>query len=54
MRKTVLSLAFVAAACSASLLRAPRIRTSVWLNADPDGLGDLSGRVVLVEFWTYG
>lgn len=56
MRRTLWSLAvaLVAAGCAAAAPRAPRIRTPVWLNAGPDGPGDLRGRVVLVEFWTYG
>jgi hypothetical protein len=34
---------------------APEFFTDVWLNTDrPLALGDLRGRVVLVEFWTFG
>ena len=33
---------------------APRISGSEWINSAPLGMNELSGRVVLVEFWTYG
>ena len=34
---------------------APEIDTQVWLNTDmPLRLADLRGKVVLIEFWTYG
>jgi hypothetical protein len=34
---------------------APPIENDVWLNADaPLTLADLRGKVVLVEFWTFG
>jgi len=33
---------------------APEITGSPWLNAEPLSLAGLRGRVVLVEFWTYG
>jgi len=33
---------------------APKIEGSEWINSRPLGMDDLSGRVVLVEFWTYG
>ncbi len=49
-----LAVALVAGACAATPARAPRIRPPVWLNTGPDGPGQLDGRVVLVEFWTYG
>ena len=32
----------------------PELTNEVWLNADPTKLADLHGKVVLVEFWTYG
>jgi thiol-disulfide isomerase/thioredoxin len=33
---------------------APEITAETWLNAPPQRLADLHGRVVLVEFWTFG
>jgi hypothetical protein len=33
---------------------APELTGSNWLNSKPLSLGDLKGRVVLLEFWTYG
>lgn len=34
---------------------APEIRNEVWVNADaPVTLADSRGKVVLVEFWTFG
>jgi len=33
---------------------APDIAGAPWINSKPLTTGDLSGRVVLVEFWTYG
>ena len=33
---------------------APEIAGGPWLNSKPLRLNDLQGRVVLVEFWTYG
>lgn len=33
---------------------APEIRSSVWINGEPISLAALRGKVVLVEFWTYG
>jgi thiol-disulfide isomerase/thioredoxin len=35
-------------------MRAPDIASSTWLNSDPIHLSDLKGRVVMVEFWTFG
>jgi len=34
--------------------RAPEIQSAVWVNGEPTSLASLHGRVVLVEFWTYG
>jgi hypothetical protein len=33
---------------------APEITGGPWLNSEPLSLASLRGRVVLVEFWTYG
>ncbi|HXV80018.1 MAG TPA: redoxin domain-containing protein [Candidatus Binatia bacterium] len=33
---------------------APEISGQSWLNSRPLGLGELKGKVVLLEFWTYG
>lgn len=33
---------------------APEFEALTWINADPMTLADLRGRVVLVEFWSYG
>ena len=33
---------------------APEITTTTWLNSGPKSLADLRGKVVLVEFWTFG
>lgn len=34
--------------------RAPEIGGQAWINSSPLSLEGLRGRVVLVEFWTYG
>ncbi|MEX2223834.1 MAG: hypothetical protein WEG40_18750 [Candidatus Rokuibacteriota bacterium] len=33
---------------------APEITGGPWINSEPLSLASLRGRVVLVEFWTYG
>jgi thiol-disulfide isomerase/thioredoxin len=33
---------------------APEITGQVWMNSEPLRLADLKGKVVLVEFWTFG
>jgi hypothetical protein len=33
---------------------APEINGKPWINSQPLTLTDLRGKVVLVEFWTYG
>jgi hypothetical protein len=51
----------VLGAAGAGLLRAPdgapaapEVESPVWINSAPLRLADLRGKVVLVEFWTYG
>ena len=33
---------------------APKIDGTEWINSPPLKMNDLTGHVVLVEFWTYG
>ncbi|TMA87822.1 MAG: hypothetical protein E6J74_28840 [Deltaproteobacteria bacterium] len=33
---------------------APDVAGENWINSKPLAMADLKGRVVLVEFWTYG
>jgi hypothetical protein len=33
---------------------APELANEVWLNSDPLRLADLRGKVIMVEFWTFG
>lgn len=39
---------------SASAPAAPELATGNWINSEPLKLKDLRGRVVLIEFWTFG
>jgi hypothetical protein len=39
---------------SAPQARAPEIRSARWLNTAPIAPASLRGKVVAVEFWTYG
>jgi hypothetical protein len=59
---TVVAVAALALAPAAGLAQrgirvgqpAPEIAGGPWINSAPLTLGGLRGRVVLVEFWTYG
>ncbi len=35
-------------------MKAPEVTSPAWFNAEPQSLSDLRGKVVLVEFWTFG
>ena len=35
-------------------MKAPDITSKTWLNREPIHPGDLKGKVVVVEFWTFG
>ena len=37
-----------------SAAAAPELATGEWINSEPLKLNDLHGRVVLIEFWTFG
>ena len=54
----VLALALAVAAVSAAPLTigqpAPEIAGAPWINSPPLTLAALRGRVVLIDFWTYG
>ncbi len=57
----VLVLSLLGAAEGAGLLRpaetapaAPEVQSRAWINSAPLRQADLQGKVVLVEFWTYG
>jgi hypothetical protein len=47
-----LAVALAGCGCGATPARAPEIRAEAWLNGAPPE--DLHGKVVLVEFWTFG
>jgi hypothetical protein len=58
-RAAVLTLAVLAMLAPAAAqprpgVAAPELSGGPWINSRPLALGDLRGRVVLVEFWTYG
>ena len=46
----------VAGNAGASLVgkQAPEFTNDTWINSEPLRLKDLRGKVVLIEFWTYG
>ncbi len=51
-----ISLAVASPAVEARLIgrQAPEISNEVWINSPPLRIADLRGKVVLLEFWTYG
>ncbi len=53
---SVLALAHVSAAQSGARLGrpAPEITGGPWINSEPLSMEKLRGRVVFVEFWTFG
>ncbi len=52
----IIALAVALPAVEARLVgkTAPEISNEVWINSTPLRLADLRGKVVLIEFWTYG
>ena len=62
LKRIVLGAGIVLAAFSGTWLvadatvgmKAPDITNTVWLNSAPLHVADLKGKVVLVEFWTFG
>jgi hypothetical protein len=52
---TILGILFLPSV-EASLIdqRAPELSNTVWINSAPLRLVDLRGKVILLEFWTYG
>jgi len=56
MMGTILTVPFLAwAVVNAGVgMKAPDIASQTWLNSDPIHLSDLKGKVVMVEFWTFG
>jgi thiol-disulfide isomerase/thioredoxin len=53
---TILIVVFIAwAVVNAAVgMKAPDIASQTWLNSTPLHLADLKGKVVMVEFWTFG
>ncbi len=51
---TVIALAAVAAAEIPIGRAAPELAAGAWINSEPRTLQQLRGRVVLLDFWTYG
>ena len=56
MMATILTVFFLAwAVVNAGVgMNAADIASETWLNSDPIHLSDLKGKVVMVEFWTFG
>lgn len=48
------SLMFPTYQSHAKVNQAPEIVSPTWLNSEPLTLGELHGKVVMVEFWTFG
>ncbi len=52
------TVALIASAASAEVVPpgkpAPEIASGAWINSEPLTLQKLRGRVVLIDFWTYG
>ena len=50
------TLAVASPAVEARLIgkHAPEINNDVWINSPPLRIVDLRGKVILLEFWTYG
>lgn len=50
----IAALTLATACASAAASRVPELRASTWLNVPSGAPPDLRGKVVLVEFWTFG
>ena len=54
----VMVVAFGAGAAGAEVVapgtRAPELAAGAWINSEPLSMQALRGRVVLLDFWTYG
>ena len=54
----LLSLALVAGMAAADVVPsgklAPEIASGAWINSEPLSMQKLRGRVVLIDFWTFG
>ena len=48
------SILYFASISSAISIRAPEIVSPTWINSDPIKMEELRGKVVMVEFWTFG
>ena len=52
---TLTGLLLIWAAVNAGVgMKAPDIASRTWLNSEPIHLSELKGKVVMVEFWTFG
>jgi thiol-disulfide isomerase/thioredoxin len=45
---------YIASISFAERVSAPEILSSTWINSEPLKMEDLRGKVVMVEFWTFG